>query len=397
MPHSSGGGSHGGGSHGGSHGGYHGGSRGGSRSSFPRTSRTRFAGSTRYVYYRHNEPRYFYADSRFKPGFQWARLLLIFFYLPFFFFAFSLIKTELPIAKKNYDHTIIIKDEADVIGNETELRASLERFMEKSGVTPSVVTVYNEEWQNSGYSLETYAYNRYLQEFSDEMHWLIVYSEPRNPDPLDIDWYWEGMQGDDTDPVLREKDTERFTEKLQNLLDDKGNTKDVGEKIAYSFDYLTKTYSKSLNWEGLVPTLFVLGMLAFLCFHAYFMLGLNELKYIRAKPAPEGKTNGTDSSMSGSSFPYNAGARQSSYPTGSGHSVHSYDYTQSGYPQQQDMPDIFGMQNTANNEYSYPEPQQTVQASGSGRVICQYCGITFASKYKRCPNCNAANYHNETV
>ena len=93
-----------------------------------------------------------------------------------------MLKPALKVLPKNYDHTIIIKDEANVINDEAALKKELERFRDKTGVTPSVVTVHNETWANYG-RLEEYAYDRYLREFDDEMHWLIVYSEPIDPDP----------------------------------------------------------------------------------------------------------------------------------------------------------------------------------------------------------------------
>ena len=346
MPHSSGGGSHGGGSHGGSHG-SHG-------SSGPRISRTHFHGSRRYVYYnRNNEPKYFYADDKFKPGFHPLRLLVGIFYLPFLIVIFFMFKEALPIVPKNYDHTIIIKDEADVIDNEDALYSELERFMKKTGVTPSVVTVHNESWDTS-FSLEEYAYSRYLQEFDDEMHWLIVYSEPIDPNPDFNDWYWEGMQGDDTDPVLKEKYTSMFNERFHNML---WSGDKVDESLKTSFGYVTDHFSKKPDMSELFSPLFMLG---FVLFHAFFMLGIPNLKYRNAVLAPEEGTAGNSAVDAGTYQP------------------RSYD----SYTPQSGMNDLYSSQK--NNITGYV----------SKTVVCPYCGITYASKYKRCPGCNAANDNN---
>lgn len=365
MPHSSGGGSHGGGSHGGSHGshGSHGGRSG------PRISRTHFAGARRYSYYRHGQQRYFYADKNFKPGFSWGRLLLIFFYLPFYFLGFSMLKPALKILPKNYDHTIIIKDEANVINDEAALKKELERFRDKTGVTPSVVTVHNETWANYG-RLEEYAYDRYLREFDDEMHWLIVYSEPIDPDPKFNNWFWEGMQGNDTDPVITEERADKLTARLHGAIV-KGD--DVETALKTSFSQFTDNYSRSFNFGELIPALFVLG---FVSFHAYFMLGLNELKYRKAVPA--------DGSDIGGRSVYDPTAQFQSYKEYKQSAAYNGAQTQPvtqispQYTPQSGMDDLFGSGGSST-------------AENSRNTVCQYCGTTFAAKYKRCPSCNAEN------
>ena len=77
-------------------------------------------------------------------------------------------KEALP--KKYSDHEIKIIDEAKVLGDTTELYDTLETFHDKSGITPAVITVNNEDWNRQYSDLESYAYDRYLMEFDDEMH-----------------------------------------------------------------------------------------------------------------------------------------------------------------------------------------------------------------------------------
>ena len=358
MPHSSGGGSHGGGSHGG-HGG-HGGASG------PRISRSHFAGARRFSYHnRHGQQRYFYADNKFDPKFKPLRLLLAVVYLPFLFFAFMMLKDALHILPKNYDHSIIIEDEAGVINNRDTLYKELKLFMDKTGIAPSVVTVHNETWSDNYYDLERYAYDRYLQEFSDEMHWLIVYSEPAEPDPIFNDWYWEGMQGDYTDPVLTTENTSRFNSKLQSLLCE---DKNFGISAEMAFRDLTDNFSRSINVEDLFTAIFILG---FISFHAYFTLGLNLIKYRNAVPAPE--TSGTQTY---------SGTAPANQPI-------AYDYGKSSYSQPYSQTPTKRMDKNDMEDLFKTAKQMEQKGSFNEKIECPYCGITYSSKFTRCPSCNA--------
>lgn len=277
MPHSSGGGSHGGGGHsGGSHGG---GSRGSSR---PSISSSPYPGARRYRYYRHGRYHYFYT-SRSGRIFHPARLLIGLIYLPF------LIPMGLGLAStfKSHmvvDRNIIIKDEANVLTDEAALNQSLSRFLDKTRITPAVITVNNDEWQGSYSDLEQYAYDRYLSEFDDENHWLIIYSQPEIHNSDFIEWYWEGMQGDNTDPVLTTTVTGKFNTDFQQRLEQNG---DVSESLAASFDIATGAAKQQGPLPPFSTVAPFLGALAFLCFHGYFMIGLNELKYLKAEPDPD--------------------------------------------------------------------------------------------------------------
>jgi hypothetical protein len=371
MPHSSGGGSHGGGSHGSSHGGSRG---GGSRG--PTISRGRFPGSTRYVYYRRGEPKYFYADRSFKPGIQWGRLLLILFYLPFLFVLVPAVAKNIPIAKKNYDHNIVISDEADVINDEQALYDSLERFMKKTGVTPSVVTVYNDVWSKR--TLEEYAYDRYLSEFNDEMHWLIVYSQDSYPSGSYIDWHWEGMQGDDTDNILTTAAVARFTNDFHSRL--QSDDRDVGAQLIASFDQLTASYKKGVNWAELGG---MMCPLAFVLFHMFFMVFWGTFKYRGAKPAPEVDTFGLPTT---GNDPYNG------TDTGYG--------STSPYSQTGTRPDATGNNTYGGSQYEMPDLISGTENSGSysssqsKEVMCEFCGSKYSARLKRCPHCNANNPDN---
>ena len=327
MPNSSGGGSHGGGAHSSPHG-------GSSGRSGVKISRTRFPGSRRYVTYHKGEQRYFYANKNYDPKYDFKRLLIGIIYLPFLLFIILSVKKSFPKVPKDYKHNIVITDEADVIADEWALHDSLEAFMNKTGVTPSVVSVYDDDWQESYQNLESYAYDRYLQEFGDEMHWLIVYSKPKvyTADGA-ADWQWKDLQGNDTDPVLKARETQKFNKKLTELLEDK--SLNAGTAISEAFDYFTDNISLLPQLSVMIMPLF---MLAFLVFHAYFMLGFNELKYRNAVPAPE---EGIDD-------------------------ISAISYGE--YEIKSKIADI---------------------ASARGKKMCPYCGGVFAQSLSRCPHCNA--------
>ena len=273
MPHSSGGGSHGGGSHGGSFGGSsHGG--GSSRS----TRSTYFPGSTRYVYYRNNKPEFVYANYDITQKPSPLRFLVLLFYAPFLLAFVLLGKASISNPVKlsmNYDTDIVISDDIGVIEDEGALKDSLEEFQDKTGITPAVITVSNEKWINNYTSLENYAYDLYVNKFDDEKHWLIIYSEPASGDSDFVDWYWEGMQGDDTDKILTGKKTNEFNQALQKYLVDKKI--DQGEAIQKAFDDITpEIMKKSVEWGGIIVIVFMGG---FIVVHAILMLvGINPKK-----------------------------------------------------------------------------------------------------------------------
>lgn len=239
MPHGSGGGSHGGGSHGG---------HGGAGGTGARVSSKPFPGSHRYIYYNKRRPVIVYSDKPLTT--DPASVLFVVLAVYAFFFAFVLFFAGIvnltppsPI-KTDYDTSIIIKDEAGILTDEEveDIEEAFVDFRRETGITPAFYTVNNEDWYRDK-KLEKYAYDLYLELFDDEKHWLIVYSEPRNPDPSFNDWHWEGMQGDDTDRVLTRKKADFFNGTFHsNLLK---NTKyTVGEALADAFNRLTPRMMK---------------------------------------------------------------------------------------------------------------------------------------------------------
>ena len=229
MPHSSGGGSAGGGFHGGSGGG-----------SSIRTSTSYFAGATRYIYYCNGVPNEIFSNTDIKKNAAATKLALTLFVAIFMgLFALIFITSSFHYPKKmkmDYDTAIVISDHAGIMTEDEEkkLMDSLIFFQDETGITPAVYTVNNEDWDDHD-DLEKYAYDLYVSRFEDEQHWLIIYSEPRNPNTFKKDWYWEGMQGNDTDGILGSSETEMFGKELTSLIEENKDIR-VADAIAKSFD-----------------------------------------------------------------------------------------------------------------------------------------------------------------
>ena len=223
MPHSSGGGSHGGGSHRSSS--SHRSSHRSSGSGPSRRIRTGyFPGATRYRYYHRHKPRYVYANYDIRKGRSPLRLLMLLFYIPFFIAIVGMASETFRVPQRlstDYDTSLVISDYINVLGDTKALENSMMAFYDETGITPAVFTVYNEDWQDNYSSLENYSYDLYVNAFDDEKHWLIVYSQPQEPDSSFNDWYWEGMQGDDTSDILTSAKADGFNSDLQRYLTDK--------------------------------------------------------------------------------------------------------------------------------------------------------------------------------
>ncbi|MDE6714766.1 MAG: TPM domain-containing protein [Lachnospiraceae bacterium] len=245
MAHRSGGGSHSGGHHsGGHHSSSHGGSGGGNAA---RYSNRPFPNARRFRYYdRRGRERYLYGSRMPQKSSRFSLIFSLVFFTPFFLAGiFSVVSFFLSFAsprplRPDYEPTDVhIMDGAGVIDDEDSLEEILQEFEDTTGISPYVITVYDEDWKYYD-ELWNYAYEIYINSFLDEQHFLIVYSEPENAEELDfVDWSWEGIQGDDTDRILTESNIERFGDDLHdNLL---RNNVSVGEAFE-------KAFKKSLTY-----------------------------------------------------------------------------------------------------------------------------------------------------
>ena len=258
MPHSSGGG-HGGGGHGG---GFHGG-HGGSGSSAPRLYRSYRPGYHRYSYMLGGRTRYVYGDDSFLKRNPFSRCigfwlsLIICLLMPGIMFGLDS-EHSAHLSMKG-THDVKILDSASVFtdAEEAQLYSECEKFYAKSDISITVLTVKNNAWYFNG-SLEQYAYNTYVTKFgTDETRWLIVYSTPDTPDGK---WYWEGMQGDNTDDRLTEARANKFNKDFQKRLE-KGEA--PGTALAASISSLTGYIDKFvINWSNVFMYLFIGGICA---------------------------------------------------------------------------------------------------------------------------------------
>ncbi|MCR5616664.1 MAG: hypothetical protein K6F83_00050 [Clostridiales bacterium] len=264
MPHSGGGGSHGGGSHGG---GSHGGSGSGSSS---RTSKTYFPGATRYRrhYYDGRDDEYFYSDAvPRKGGLSGIIILLSFAALFMAFLVPGTYKKSPQKLEENYARPASrIIDNIDIIDNDSSLEKALEEYNDITGICPVVYTMYVEDYKDSYADLETFAYVKYLELFSDERHYLFVYAIPEGQaedfrsGALKVpDYYWESMIGDDTDALYNEH---AFVRKVQKGLEAGEKPGEVFEDAIrkmseYDKDLVSKKFR--LQISGIVRFVLVLG------------------------------------------------------------------------------------------------------------------------------------------
>ena len=255
MPHSSGGGSHSGGISGGGFsggGGSHSGSFDNSGSGGRRTYNHYVPGARTFVCYNHGKMDYLYANYNVgsdakeskRIACMFAKILAV---ITVLFVIYGLLCAIPPSKiKGSYDTTIIIKDNAQVLDDNSALTKELEAFYDATGITPAIITVHNEDWQNHFAKLDNYAYELYVNHFSDEYHWLLVYSEPENPDSEFNDWYWAGMQGDNTDKLLNGNKLQSFNQNLQKYLT--ANTRySISEAFEESFANTTPIMRKVDN------------------------------------------------------------------------------------------------------------------------------------------------------
>ena len=317
MPHSSGGGSHSGGHHSGSH---HSGSHsyhysgGYSSSSYRPTfkkSSSYFEGSKKYVYYVNKKPEYIYANYDIKPNDGCEKTLafgcLSAIWIFFIFLSLGLVMLTSRHAPKklltDYNTEIVIQDDADIISDKVLVRDAFERFFNQTGITPALKTLSREEWDKEVLKyqnipeddqLEKYAYDWYIENFKDEKHWLIVYLPDSDLSDNFDDWKWEGMQGNDTDPILGDRETSLFNENFQKYLLQR-NKYSVGEAVASAFDTLTPIAME----KYIPPFATTVAIIACVVFSIMFLPPMlliisdskKKKKYRTAVECPEGYTD----------------------------------------------------------------------------------------------------------
>jgi hypothetical protein len=117
--------------------------------------------------------------------------------------------------------------------------------------------------------------------YDDEDHWLIVYtdnSKSMTEENGYLDWYFEGMQGDNTDKYLPADITSKFNDNLYNSL--KIHDGNIGQSFHESFEVLAKeARSFSIDRKRLLMTF---PVNAFVLVHMYLMVFYNNNKQYRS-------------------------------------------------------------------------------------------------------------------
>ena len=244
MPHSSGGGSHGGGTHGGSHGG----------SSGARVSTHYFTGARRYRKHHISTgtDEYVYATSKPQKTGLGNIIFISVFGAAFMVFGFAGILSDRPNKLKTESwETAAVYDDIEIIDDKDDLIESMQDFQDITGICPVLYTTYDDDWIGQYDDLEDYAYSVYVDNYSDEFHFVIVYSIPESDVPLlkyaDIgvaDFSWEAIQGDDTDKILTETTFMHFAEKVHLELN---RGKNPGKAFSDGFEYLNDRLDDQLK------------------------------------------------------------------------------------------------------------------------------------------------------
>ena len=247
MPHSSGGGSHGGGFHGG-------GSHGRSNN---RVSSHYFSGARRYRrHYSDGRPDEYVYARRMPNRTSLASVLIVTLFGALFVFAGIFgIESEFPRKlTPEYNDAPAVNDYIGVIDNADKLQQTLDDYCDTTGICPVIYTVYDEFWNSDYADLEDYTFATYVNLYSDEQHFVIVYSIPleQAEGVMDgsitvPDYSWEAVQGDDTDLLITESVFEKFGKTVQNKLE---AGEGPGEAFDSAFEESTVKLAEKINPSG---------------------------------------------------------------------------------------------------------------------------------------------------
>ena len=218
MPHSGGGGSSGGGFH-----------SGGSSGSSNHISSHYFPGARRYrKYYSDGRPdEYVYANS--KPAKTSLASLIIISVMGLIFVlaaGFAVFSDRPRFIVPKYSDDPAIHDPLGAIEDREELLELMKTYNKTTGICPVIYTVFDEEWNRDFENLEKYAYDKYVSNFKDEQHYLLVYSVPVEASEVGPDgtlkssvFKWESMLGDETDLILTESVSNKIGKTIQRDLE----------------------------------------------------------------------------------------------------------------------------------------------------------------------------------
>lgn len=201
------------------------------------------------------DKKYVYAQENPRDTKPVSRLIRIL-WAPFTIIFLCLFLSHLFIPKRisSLNPQILLDDSIQVIASELPLRESMERFLEKTGVSPAVITVSQEAWQQTNKGFREFSKDQYCQLFNDEDHLLIVYSVPESSrgsqntgTPL-RDWKFECIAGNNVTASINPPLSGRFAKNIYDLL---CTESDPGQVLSSAFDWLIQERSHifKLNQE----------------------------------------------------------------------------------------------------------------------------------------------------
>ena len=189
--------------------------------------------------------RYLGSASLAKTNKNFARSIVITTIIALFVNFFLVVGFKLSTTKLESSEFMesVISDDAGVIADKTELDGLLNEYRELTGIVPVVYTVYEEDWKATGAnSLSQYALYKYMALTSDELHFVIVYSVPKdntsNANKI------AAVQGNETDDIITTAMYWKFlgTVKLGTLKGD-----DPGKALCSAFSFAVKDANVKLN------------------------------------------------------------------------------------------------------------------------------------------------------
>lgn len=280
MPSSSGGGFGGGFSGGGGNfnGGFHSSGGNGGNNRLPYSNKA-FPGATRYHYINSHGTMcfFYYAGTPTRVG--RSGIVSIAIILAIALIIASIIPAFIIPRKisSHYCHPTdsYYIDNAGIVSNAEALNTSFSAFYEKTGIQPVLYTLKADDFPSrygtvTQYSLEDFAYDLYLDLFSDEGHWLIVFVE------FDKDPYfgWIDMHGDNTETVINDGFFEGFQNDMQTYLNSSSYTYE--QAIVKAFDNATES-SLKIN-SSIRTSLIMFSIIALLILAAIIYALVNTIK-----------------------------------------------------------------------------------------------------------------------
>ena len=225
MPSSHGGGFGGGGGGGSFGGGFHSsGGSGHSQNPGPRITNRPFHGARRYTYINSRGMMCFFYSNQTPRRTSLTSTILLYGGLIIFFIVLAAFLISSAVPKKMSKIYIsptssYYEDNAGIVTNANELNSEFNSFYELTGVQPYLYTIKAENFPKqygaiTKYTLEDFAYDLYIDQFSDEGHWLIVFVKYENSPYFG----WVDMAGDYTQNIINDTFFNKFQKDMQRYL-----------------------------------------------------------------------------------------------------------------------------------------------------------------------------------